>query len=168
MKPRTMLTPCLMAGLLLAAWHAFRAGGPPPAALAQPAPAMVAPVDSFAAQRDSMMRAVLREIAGREDAPAESVYKDIRIFKGMPAARVARIMNLGFGRSLGVSCLHCHVEGRWASEEKTQKQIARDMWEMMGAINREHLPKIKNLQSKEPGINCTTCHRGAVKPALNL
>ena len=38
----------------------------------------------------------------------------------------------------------------------------------MNAINSELLPKIKNLKSDHPGVNCTTCHRGAVKPALNL
>jgi hypothetical protein len=38
----------------------------------------------------------------------------------------------------------------------------------MGAINTEQLKKIKNLKSENPGVNCTTCHRGQVKPALNL
>ena len=27
---------------------------------------------------------------------------------------------------------------------------------------------IKSLDSKQPVVNCTTCHRGEVKPALNL
>ena len=39
---------------------------------------------------------------------------------------------------------------------------------MVGTINGELLPKIKNLKSEHPGINCTTCHRGQVKPAQNM
>jgi Photosynthetic reaction centre cytochrome C subunit len=127
-----------------------------------------APVDSFVAERDSLMNQVLTAIAGREGAPAESVFKNIKILKGMPAGRVPRIMNMGFGKSLGVSCRHCHVPGHWADDDKPQKQIARDMWDMVGTINKQMLPNIKNLRSTQPTVNCTTCHRGAIKPALNL
>jgi hypothetical protein len=128
----------------------------------------VAGRDTAATERDSLMNVVLRSIAGREEAPAESVFKNIKVLKGVPAGRLVRIMNMGYGRSLGVRCQHCHVVGEWDKEDKPQKQVARDMVAMMGTINREMLPKIRNLESKEPVVNCTTCHRGAVKPALNL
>jgi hypothetical protein len=127
-----------------------------------------APVDSFVAERDSLMNDVLQRIAGRENAPAESVFKNIKVLKGVPAGRLPRIMNLGWGRSLGVSCRHCHVPGHWADDDKPQKQITRDMTAMLNTINTELLPKIKNLKSEKPFVNCTTCHRGAVKPATNL
>jgi hypothetical protein len=39
---------------------------------------------------------------------------------------------------------------------------------MVGKINGEMLKNIKNLKSENPVVNCTTCHRGQVKPALNL
>ena len=125
-------------------------------------------VDSFAAERDSLMNLVLQNIKGREQAPAESVFKNIKVLKGLPAERVLRIMNLGWGRSLGVGCNHCHVENHWADEDKPQKQVARDMSEFVGTINNDLLPKIKNLKSEKPIVNCTTCHRGAVKPALRM
>src|SRR5438552_8993425 len=73
-------------------------GGPPPSGM------MGMPPDTAAAERDSLMDVVLKKIAGKEDAPAESVFKDIQILKGMNAGRVVRIMNLGFGRGLGVGC----------------------------------------------------------------
>src|SRR6267142_1510242 len=38
-----------------------------------------------AARRDSGAAAVLRSIAGRENMLAESVFKNIKIFKGVPA-----------------------------------------------------------------------------------
>ena len=114
------------------------------------------------------MRSVLRAIAGRETLPAESVFTNIRTLRGIPAGRVPRIMNLGFGRSLGVGCDHCHDPADWASDAKPQKQIARQMFAMMDTINRRLLPGIANLQSAQPVVNCTTCHRGAVKPALEM
>ena len=125
-------------------------------------------VDTFAAERDSMMNALLKSIAGKENVAAESVFKNIKVLKGFPAGRVLRVMNIGYGRSLGVRCAHCHDTDKWESEDKPQKQITRDMWAMMGTINGEMLPKIKNLRSEKPGINCTTCHRGSIKPAQNL
>ena len=113
--------------------------------------------------------AKLREsTAGKENEPAEKVFKNIQLLKGIPAARLLRIMELGYSRSLGVTCTHCHVPAEWEKEDKPTKQIARDMAAMAANINNEQLKKIKNLKSAEPMINCTTCHRGQVKPALNL
>jgi hypothetical protein len=107
-------------------------------------------------------------IAGREDKAAGEVFKNIQMFKAMPAARLLRVMELGYAKSLGVNCTHCHVAGQWEKEDKPTKQIARDMAAMAANINNEQLKKIKNLKSAEPMINCTTCHRGQIKPALNL
>jgi hypothetical protein len=149
------------------------AAAPPPA----PAPAatpvtlpapMPALVDSFVAERDSLMKEVLEHIAGRENAPAESVFKNIKVLKGMPAGRLPRLMNLGFGRNLGVSCAHCHVAGHWADEDKAQKQITREMMALVDTINRVMLPRIKNLKSEHPTVTCATCHRGSRKPATSL
>ena len=90
------------------------------------------------------------------------------MFKNSPAGRVLAVMETGFSRSLGVDCTHCHVPGEWEKEDKPTKQIAREMMTMSGQINRELLKKIKNLKSENPIVNCTTCHRGQIKPALNI
>ena len=135
--------------------------------LSQAPTTMVNP-DSLAAARDSAMQSVLRAIAGRERMPAESVFTNIRSLRGIPAGRLPRMMNLGYGRSLGVGCDHCHDPADWASDAKPQKQIARQMSAMADTINRRLLPGIANLQSAQPVVNCTTCHRGAVKPATDL
>jgi hypothetical protein len=164
--------------LLLAGWGlalsvaagAPGAARPEPGAGAPPAgvtPA-VAPFDTFAAERDSTMNAVLEHIAGREDAPAESVFKNVKLLKNVPAGRLVRIMNMAFGRSLGVRCAFCHTPRHWADEDKPQKQVAREMMALVDTINTGLLPKIRNLESKQPRVNCTTCHRGATKPALSL
>ncbi|HWN08689.1 MAG TPA: c-type cytochrome [Pyrinomonadaceae bacterium] len=109
-----------------------------------------------------------KSIAGKENEPAEKVFKNIQLLKGLPAGRLLRIMEMGYSRSLGVTCTHCHVPGEWEKDEKPTKQIARDMAAMVAAINNQHLKQIKNLKSESPVVNCTTCHRGQIKPALNL
>ena len=114
------------------------------------------------------LAALRKRIAGKEDLPAEQVFKNIQILKGMPAGRLLRVMELGYSRSLGVNCTHCHVAEQWEKEEKPTKQIAREMFAMVAAINGDQLKKIKNLKSNNPVVNCTTCHRGQIKPALNL
>lgn len=73
-------------------------------------------------RRDSLMKVVLLTIAGKETLPAESVFKNIKIFKGVPAARVVNIMGRGFSPALGVSCGFCHVIGAYEKEDKEEKQ----------------------------------------------
>lgn len=132
------------------------------------------PGDSTVAERDSLMKEVLKSIAGKEQMPAESVFKDIQIFKGRPAGSIPQLMNYGVGRSLGVSCYHCHARNDWAKDEKKQKRIARDMFKMVKAINDDHLSKIEGLRDsvqsaggpggpdRRPVVNCGTCHRGSI------
>jgi hypothetical protein len=106
-------------------------------------------------------------IAGRESEPAETVFKNIQVLKGMPAGRLVNVMDIAFSRSLGVRCTHCH-EDEWDHDTIPAKEIARDMWRMNQRLNRDLLQTIKGLEGRNATANCTTCHRGAVKPALNL
>jgi hypothetical protein len=133
-----------------------------------------APLELTAAQLDSVNFDTAKAIAkleasikGREGAPAESVWKNIKTLKGMPAGRMPRIMDVAFSKSLGVNCLHCHVAGDWDSDDKRPKRVAREMWVFMRDVNTR-LGDVPELASKEPAINCTTCHRGDVKPATSL
>jgi Photosynthetic reaction centre cytochrome C subunit len=117
-----------------------------------------------AARRDSSAAMVLRSIAGHENEPAESVFKNIKIFKGVPAGRLVNIMNNGFGRSLGVSCGFCHVPGKWDLDDKDEKNIARLMFAMVETINRDYLSKVPNDRGSPPVASCFTCHRGNARP----
>jgi hypothetical protein len=83
----------------------------------------------------------MRSIAGHENQPAESVFKNIKIFKGVPAGRLVNIMNNGFGRSLGVSCGFCHVPGKWDLDDKEEKNTARLMFAMVQTINRDYISR---------------------------
>jgi len=117
-----------------------------------------------AARRDSGAAMVLRSIAGRENQPAESVFKNIKIFKGVPAGRLVNIMNMGFGRSLGVSCGFCHVPGKWDLDDKEEKSTARLMFAMVQTINRDYISKVPHDPGTQPVVNCFTCHRGNPRP----
>ena len=107
-------------------------------------------------------------IAGKEETPAVDLFNNIQTYKAVTAGRFLRIMEFGFTVALGVDCSHCHVPGQWDSDEKPTKQVAREMSAMLTAINNEYLKKIPNLRSTNPQVNCTTCHRGQRRPALEL
>ncbi|MGH9947976.1 MAG: photosynthetic reaction center cytochrome c subunit family protein [Pyrinomonadaceae bacterium] len=132
--------------------------------------AQVAATPTPAFDQAAALAKLKEQIKGKEKEPAETVFKNIQMpmFKGSPAGRVLAVMEFGYARSLGVDCTHCHVPDKWESEDKQQKQIARDMQAMVFKIGGELLPGIKNLKTTTPTINCTTCHRGEIKPALNL
>jgi hypothetical protein len=115
--------------------------------------------------RNRAAMAIEESIKGKENMPAEEVFKNIQVFKGRPAIQVLRIMEYGFSPALGVRCNHCHEPGKWDSDAKEQKQVAREMSKMSTALN-EQLKKITGKD--DAAVNCTTCHRGDTKPALNL
>lgn len=118
--------------------------------------------------QEQALAALRKAIAGKENLPASEVFKNIQMLKQMPAARLLKVMEIGYSRSLGVNCTHCHVADQWEKDDKPTKVIAREMKAMMDAINGEYLKKIKNLKSETPVVNCTTCHRGQTKPELNM
>lgn len=124
--------------------------------------------DSIQADNKRYLQALRASIAGKENQPASEVFKNIRLMTRSNAGRLLSVMEVGFSRSLGVSCTHCHVADQWSSDEKTPKRIAREMSEMVKTINTTLLSSIADLKSENPIVNCTTCHRGEVKPALDL
>lgn len=132
--------------------------------------AQTSPTPQPAFDQAAALAKLREQIKGRESEPAEKLFKNIKtpMFTGAPASRVLAVMEFGYARSLGVNCTHCHVPEKWEAEDKPQKQIAREMAAMAARINGEMLKGIKNLKSETPTINCTTCHRGEIKPALNI
>ena len=111
---------------------------------------------------------VRKTISGRESERADSVFKNVQLLATVPAGRFLRIMEMGYARSLGVSCAHCHDLSAWESDVKEPKRVARQMAHMVQYLNAEYLPSIPELSDAKPTVNCTTCHRGNVIPALRL
>ena len=105
--------------------------------------------DTLAPLRQRAVSAMLQRIAGRESAPAESVFQNVKVLKGVPAGRFLEIMNDGFGHGLGVSCGFCHVPGQWASDQKPNKNTARDMIRMVDNVNGD-LRSMTGLPDPQP------------------
>jgi hypothetical protein len=148
------------------------APAPSPAAVAAPRPAgPVAPTsaqtDSINALNDKAVAAMMAQIAGKENLPAEQVFKDIQVLKGQPAGRLLTIMNSGYSRALGVTCAHCHNTADYSSNERGQKKEARGMIRMVTMIN-EGNRQIPEFAGDPPVVNCVVCHRGARRPVNRL
>ena len=122
--------------------------------------------DTLEAERNFYMQQVLNSIKGKEKLNADSVFKDLKTFKGVKnftAEHFLLMMNIGWGKGLGISCTYCHNPGNWASEEKPQKEIARQMYGLRRIIN-DNLKQINNLHDNPARVNCFTCHRGKILP----
>jgi len=87
---------------------------------------------------------------------AEEAFKNIQVFKGVPAPEVMNAMR-SFTRSLGVKCDFCHVEGAFDKDDKDEKQTARKMIQMAHQINKDNF-------GGHMRVTCWTCHRGASEP----
>src|SRR5579859_3638665 len=104
------------------------------------------PAGSSKFDRQQVLAAWSRDIAGSENKPSGEVYKNVIVFRQMPAGQLLIVMN-AFSRALGTDCVHCHDAGAWESEVKPEKQVAREMFKMVIAINRTYLKNIKGLKS---------------------
>ncbi len=110
---------------------------------------------------------LLKQLGPNAKKPAGEVFRNVQLLGDMPADRFLRVMDIGYRQSLGVSCDYCHVEDRWETDEKRPKRAAREMITMTRTIN-DHLGKLTEINTEEASVNCTTCHRGYVKPALQM
>lgn len=88
--------------------------------------------------------------------PAEEVYKNIQVMKGVPAPRLMAAM-MFFTKSLGVQCNYCHIPNEFEKYDKPAKNIARKMLNMVHEINGANFPDNQI-------VSCWMCHRGNPKP----
>ncbi|HYK03474.1 MAG TPA: photosynthetic reaction center cytochrome c subunit family protein [Thermoanaerobaculia bacterium] len=116
---------------------------------------------------DPQVTELLAAIKGKENRPAGEVFKNVTLLKDVPAARFLRMMDVGYSQSLGIGCDHCHVEDRWEADEKRPKRAAREMIILVKEINAR-LGEMQEIDTSDAVVNCTTCHRGYVKPALQM
>lgn len=88
---------------------------------------------------------------------AEQRFKNIQVFKGLPATQLDTTMAFISG-SLGVKCNHCHVVASgFDKDDKKAKQTARRMIQMVQELN-------KGTFNTEGAVTCFTCHRGKPTP----
>ncbi|MDZ7638577.1 MAG: c-type cytochrome [Bryobacterales bacterium] len=92
--------------------------------------------------------------------PAEQAYKNIKVFTGLPANRLERVMKT-WKNVLGVECTFCHIKGEWEKDDVEEKEAARFMKKMTDTIATTHF-------DGKYEVTCYTCHRGDKHPAKNL
>jgi hypothetical protein len=95
--------------------------------------------------------------------PAEAVFKNIQVFKGVPADEFMASMGY-MSNSLAVNCTYCHLGdggGGWAeyARDNDKKVTARRMVVMMNAINRA------NFGGRRV-VTCVSCHNGSIRPKV--
>jgi tetratricopeptide (TPR) repeat protein len=81
-------------------------------------------------------------------------------------------MMRGFAGGLGVRCIHCHVgddpsdlsSTDFVSDDKIEKQKAREMIRMVQRINNELLANLPERSDPPIEVTCATCHHGVTKP----
>ena len=88
---------------------------------------------------------------------AEQVYKNIQVFKGLPASQLQGAMSF-IADSLGVGCGYCHGK-TFESDEKPTKQAARRMIRMVFGLNEGGGDLFRGA-----AVSCYTCHRGRPRP----
>ncbi len=94
----------------------------------------------------------------KEEEVASVHFKNVKTesLKGLPASEFINTMRY-FSWSLGKECEFCHVEHKFDSDDKKEKQTARKMIDMVAAIDQH------NFEGK-PEVRCFTCHEGNGHP----
>jgi hypothetical protein len=99
----------------------------------------------------------------RERQPAEVVFKNIQVLKGVPADEF--LASMGFiSNALAVNCTYCHLGeggGGWDeyAKDTDKKQMARRMIVMMRTINDS------NFGGRRL-VTCVSCHNGHNRPKV--
>lgn len=105
-------------------------------------------------------------------------WKNVKVIpKNTDDDQMERIM-FKMAKSLGVTCLYCHVPTRpeifpkrvdFGSDESPAKRIARDMMRMTDKINRKYFNYTNSYDyasiTDKFGIDCNSCHYGLQKPS---
>lgn len=121
--------------------------------------------DSLAKLRATYVAQVMHDIAGRETEPAEQVFKNVQVLKGITAQELVQKMDKDYATALSWNCTNCHRlanQGNWASDTSADKRRARFMQQMENEINTNQLPKL--YPKDTPKVTCATCHRGYNEP----
>jgi hypothetical protein len=100
-------------------------------------------------------------------APKPEVVEspNVKVLTGLYAQQFQEEMNL-IVQGLGVTCNTCHLPRNFAAEDKPIKQKARQMLEMVKALNKQYFPDYKPQEGESVlgRVTCYTCHKGETTP----
>lgn len=103
-----------------------------------------------------ILLAVIGGLSTSRAQTAEQKFKNIQIFKGLPATQLESMMAFISG-SLGVRCSYCHGANGFEKDEKQTKLTARRMIQMVFDLNKGNF-------NNQGAVSCYTCHRGKPTP----
>ena len=105
--------------------------------------------------------------------PEEHPHKNLKVLnKHISDEELDHVMD-AFKVALGVKCNFCHAPSKdsadhhldFASDEKPEKNIARDMMRMTAKINKKYFSFEKDEKGEKiQVVSCVTCHRGNPHP----
>lgn len=98
--------------------------------------------------------------------------KNLKVLpKNISHEELDKVMD-NFKMALGVKCGYCHAPKKdnskkldFASDEKPEKERARDMLRMVAKINKKYFQKEMKDGKRTNVVNCITCHNGKTEPA---
>lgn len=104
--------------------------------------------------------------------PKETPKRNLKVLSKKTSHEELEAIMHGFNDALGVKCGHCHagsqVEGKFklnfASDEKPEKEMARDMMRMTQHLNKKYFHHQEGNGQPKPPITCMTCHNGNIHP----
>jgi len=100
-------------------------------------------------------------------------FKNLKVLnKNISHEELGKVMH-NFNDALGVKCDFCHAPSKdpgghpdFASDEKGEKKIAREMMKMTNKINKKFFHGKTKLGDKDAvlAVSCATCHHGSPHP----
>lgn len=103
--------------------------------------------------------------------PPAGEHKNLKVLpKNISHDDLDKIMD-EWKAALGVKCNFCHAPMKdnprkidYASDEKSEKNMAREMFRMTGRINKKFFDYKKTAENPVPPVACVTCHNGKAHP----
>jgi hypothetical protein len=105
-------------------------------------------------------------------SPADDhTFKNLKVLpKNTTHEQLDSVMHM-FNNSLGVKCNFCHASQKdnqrkldFASDEKGEKNAAREMMRMTDRINKKFFHFKKDADHPIPPVGCFSCHHGNPHP----
>ena len=116
---------------------------------------------------------IVTGVAATDTAQDDDHYTNLKVLpKKITSSEMESVMYF-IDRQLGVNCMYCHVPKKnvfpkrmdFASDEKPEKKIAREMLKMTIKINKKYFGAEDDQQAyRKPKMWCKTCHRGFPVP----
>lgn len=105
--------------------------------------------------------------------PKEEKAKNLKVLpKNISHEELDKVMD-GFKIALGVKCNYCHAQSKdnprkldFASDDKPEKETAREMMRMTAKINKKYFHNQKDGKALL-AVSCITCHNGQHEPKSN-